>query len=66
MKAKTLGVVITTGADAPFVLARKMHGLGRIKRKTLMLRMIELVSQISAVFGTPASTNDSVWLRGGL
>jgi CheY-like chemotaxis protein len=47
-------------------LARKMHRLGRIKRKTLMLRMIEIVSQISAVFATPASTNDSLWLRGGL
>ena len=47
-------------------LTRKMHRLGRIKRKTLMLRMIEIVSQISAVFATPASTNDSLWLRGGL
>jgi len=47
-------------------LAWKMHRFGRIERKALMLRMIEIASQISGVFAKRPSTNDSPWLLSGL
>ncbi|MGB5085803.1 MAG: hypothetical protein WBO09_14640, partial [Methylocystis silviterrae] len=47
-------------------LTWKMHRFGRIERKALMLRMIEIASQISGVFAKRPSTNDSPWLLSGL
>jgi len=51
---------------AVVMLTWKMHRFGRIERKALMLRMIEIASQISGVFAKRPSTNDSPWLLSGL
>ena len=57
---------VEVGLFGRAVLAWKMHRFGRIERKALMLRMIEIASQISGVFAKRPSTNDSPWLLSGL